>query len=171
LRPPGVTLRPARAHDAPFLRRLYASTREQELAALAWSPTQRETFLRLQLEAQERHYRSYYPQAQFDVIERRGAPVGRLVVNRSVGAIQVIDIALLPGQRGAGLGSTLLRELQDEAELQGRSVRLRVARANRALRLYARLGFRVLDEDEIYVGMEWRPSAQASVGPQPKTTS
>ncbi|HME69038.1 MAG TPA: GNAT family N-acetyltransferase [Myxococcota bacterium] len=171
MRHAAVTLRPARGEDAPFLRGLYASTREEELLALDWSATQRETFLSLQFEAQDRHYRAHYPQAQFDVIEREGAPVGRLVVDRRDDVIHVLDISLLPAQRGTGLGSALLRELQEEAAVRGSVIVLHVARTNPALRLYARLGFRVLHEEAIYVGMEWRPGTLASFEAQPKTAS
>jgi ribosomal protein S18 acetylase RimI-like enzyme len=157
--------------DALFLRRLFASTREAELSALAWSPGQIETFLQLQLEAQERYYRTHYPHARFDVIERAGTPVGRLVVDRSGGVIHVVDIAFLPDARGAGHGSELLRRLQEEAAAQGRAVMLRVARTNPALRLYSRLGFRVVHEGEIYVGLEWHPGTRLSLESQPKTAS
>ncbi|HKE12142.1 MAG TPA: GNAT family N-acetyltransferase [Myxococcota bacterium] len=171
MQPYALKLRPGRIDDALFLRRLYASTREDELSALAWAPTQIETFLQLQLEAQERHYHAHYPHAQFDVIEREGTPVGRLVVDRSGSAIHVVDIALLPAQRGAGLGGALLRELQEEAAAQGRAVMLRVARTNPALRLYGRLGFRVVQEDEIYMGLEWHPGRGLLLESQPKTAS
>ena len=171
MRPTAVTLRPARADDAPFLRRLYASTREDELSALDWSAAQRESFLSLQLEAQDRHYRGHYPEARFDVIERDGAPVGRLVVDRREGVIHLLDIALLPAQRGAGFGSALLRELQEEAVGRGSAIVLHVARTNPALRLYARLGFRVVHEDAVHVAMEWRPRDAASLEAQPKTAS
>lgn len=171
MRPTAVTLRPARADDAPFLRRLYASTREDELSALAWSVAQRETFLSLQLEAQDRHYRAHYPQARFDVIERDGAPVGRLVVDRGAGVIHLLDIALLPAERGAGLGGALLRELQKEASARGSAILLHVVRTSPALRLYARLGFRVRREESVYVEMEWRPQDEAPLEAQPKTAS
>lgn len=172
MRPTALTLRPARADDAPFLRRLYASTREEELSALAWSAVQRETFLSLQLEAQDRHYRAQYPKPRFDVIERDGVPVGRLVVDREEGGvIHLLDIALLPPERGAGLGSALLRGLQEEAAARGSAILLHVVRTNPALRLYSRLGFRVLREEAVYVGMEWRPRDVASLEPQPKTAS
>jgi ribosomal protein S18 acetylase RimI-like enzyme len=171
LRPTALTLRPARAEDAPFLRRLYASTREDELSALDWNAAQRETFLSLQLEAQDRHYRAHYPEARFYVIECAGAPVGHLVVDRREGLIHLLDIALLPAQRGAGLGSALLRELQEEAVVRGSAIVLHVARTNPALRLYVRLGFRVLREEAVHVAMEWRPRDKVSLEAQPKTAS
>jgi ribosomal protein S18 acetylase RimI-like enzyme len=166
-----VTLRPARADDAIFLRALYATTREDELSALAWSEAQRELFLSLQLEAQERHYRTSYPHAHFNVIEHDGAPVGRLIVDRGESLIRLVDIALLPAHRGAGLGSALLRELQEEAAPKGSAIVLHVVRTNPALRLYERLGFRVVREEAIYVAMEWRPGAETPLEAQPKTAS
>jgi hypothetical protein len=47
-----VTLRPIGADDLPFLCALYASTREQELAAVAWDPAQKTAFVQMQLAAQ-----------------------------------------------------------------------------------------------------------------------
>ena len=38
----GVALRPVRPDDGPFLRRVYASTRLEELAPLGWSAAQLE---------------------------------------------------------------------------------------------------------------------------------
>jgi ribosomal protein S18 acetylase RimI-like enzyme len=166
-----VTLRPARTDDAAFFRQLYASTRDEELGALDWSPSQREIFLSLQIEAQDRHYRAYHPQARFDVIERDGAPVGRLVVDRSERLIQLLDIALLPAERGRGLGSALLCELREEAEKKGSLILLHVLRTSPALRLYTRLGFHMLREEGLHVAMEWRPRAEASLEAQPKTAS
>ena len=157
-----ATLRAVRADDADFLYRLYASTRADELAALGWTDAEREGFLRMQFEAQQRHYRAHFAAARFDVIELAGTPIGRLTVERSADAIHVIDIALLPERRGQQIGGGLLREIQDEAAASGRTVRIRVERRNPASRLYRRLGFTPVRDEGIHVLLEWAQAKTAS---------
>ena len=121
---------------------LYASTREQELAQTNWSDEQKAMFCRMQFNAQTADYRTNYPDASFQVIERDGVAAGRLLVRRSDAAVHVIDIALLPEHRGAGIGTKLLKELQDEARGADKKLSIHVEQFNPARRLYDRLGFR-----------------------------
>lgn len=152
-----IALRPITDGDGPFLFRVYASTREAELLPVPWSAAQKEAFLRMQFNAQDAHYRAAYRGAQLSIILRDGAAAGRLYVDRREGELRVVDIALLPEHRGAGIGGALLRELLDEAARAGQAVTIHVERNNPALRLYARLGFRTIDGgDAIYQLMEWR---------------
>jgi hypothetical protein len=44
-----VTLRAATPDDEPFLRRLYATTRANELALVAWTADQKTAFVEMQL--------------------------------------------------------------------------------------------------------------------------
>ncbi len=151
-----VTLRPATADDADFFYAVYASTRAEELAVTGWSEEQKTQFCRMQFTAQTTHYVRHYPVAQVSVIERAGTPAGRLYVDRTTGDIGIIDIALLPEHRGAGIGTKLLRELQDEARAAGQALSIHVEKFNPALRLYARLGFKVREDKGVYLFMEWR---------------
>jgi ribosomal protein S18 acetylase RimI-like enzyme len=134
---------------------LYASTRTAELAQTNWSEEQKAMFCRMQFIAQTADYQRNYPDASFQIIERNGVAAGRLLVSRSEKAIHVIDIALLPEHRGAGIGTKLLRELQEEAKAAGKPLTIHVERFNPALRLYERLGFRMVEEQEVYFLMAW----------------
>ena len=154
-----TSLRPITAEDDPFLRRLFASTRADELAITGWSDEQKAAFCRMQFDAQSAHYRKHYADASFDVIERDSVAAGRLLVWRSGKEILIVDIALLPEQRGAGIGTKFLRELQDEAKAVGKPLTIHVERYNPARRLYERLGFKVVEEQEVYLLMEWRADA------------
>lgn len=151
-----VRLRPEREGDLPFLRALYASTRETELAPLDWPPEQKRAFLDQQFDAQRRHYREQLPDTAFDVIEVEGESAGRLYVHRSRDEIRLVDIALLPNWRGMGIGSQLLQELMDEARGDGLPLRIHVEKQNPAYRLYRRLGFRAIEDKGIYDLLEWR---------------
>ncbi len=140
--PPVITFRPITAQDEPFLISVYASTRAEELAPVPWTPEQKLAFVTQQFRAQHAHYQQHFPDARFEVLLVDGQPAGRLYVRRTVEAISIVDITLLPPHRGGGLGTRLLRELLDEGARSGKPVRIHVEHFNRALRLYERLGFR-----------------------------
>ena len=97
-----VTTRAITPEDEPFLRRVYASTREEELSVIPWDDAQKDAFLRMQFDAQHRYYQDNFPEASFDVILVDGRPVGRLYVDRRADEIHIIDIALLPEARAPG---------------------------------------------------------------------
>jgi ribosomal protein S18 acetylase RimI-like enzyme len=150
-----LRLRPITPEDDSFLRRLFASTRAEELAITGWNDEQKAAFCRMQFDAQSAHYRKHYADASFDVIERDGEAAGRLLVWRSEKEILIVDIALLPEHRGAGIGTRFLRELQEEARSAGKPLTIHVERYNPALRLYERLGFKTVEEQEVYLLMHW----------------
>lgn len=151
-----VRLRPLSDADMPFLERVYASTRMEELAATGWNDEQKAEFCRMQFNAQHAHYQKHYSSAAFSVIERCGEPVGRLYVDRWTREIRIVDIAILPEYRGSGIGTQLLKELQREAQEAAKCLSIHVERFNPALRLYERLGFRVKEDKGVYLLMEWR---------------
>ncbi len=161
-----AVLRPATAEDSAFLFRVYASTREDELALLDWSEGQKRAFVSMQHQAQDSHYRSRFPDAAFAVIECAGEPVGRLYVARTQAEIRILDIGLLPAHRGRGIATALLLALQSEAGATGRRMVLHVERHSRARNLYERLGFAPVGEAGVHLRMEWLPGAHAEAGPQ-----
>lgn len=150
-----VELRPVTDADREFLVGVYASTRDEELSQVAWEPGQREAFVRMQFDAQDHQYRLSNPHGAFDVIEVDGRPAGRLYVDRRPTDIRIVDIALLPEFRGAGVGGRLLDRLMDEAAASGRTLSIHVEIHNRAAALYTRLGFVAVAEHGVYRRMEW----------------
>src|SRR3954452_19245298 len=134
-----ISLRPVTAEDDSFLAGVYASTRADELAVTGWSDDEKALFCRRQFDAQSAHYRENYPGAALQVIENAGVPIGRLYVAHWEREIRIMDIALLPEHRGSGIGTKLLRELQEEARTAGKSLTIHVERFNPALALYQRL--------------------------------
>ncbi len=122
-----------------------------------WDDAMKESILRMQFEAQRTGYAADSPNARFETIEQRGRPIGRLVVDRRDDEIHLVDIALLPGARGRGIGGALIVELCREGEQGGRPVRLCVDWRNPALGLYRRLGFVEVGGDQVSALMEWAP--------------
>ena len=145
--------------DEELLYRVYASTRTEELAPVPWTEAQKEAFLRMQFQAQSRDYAENYPAAELLVILVDAAPAGRLYLDRNADRLLIIDIALLPGHRGTGIGGGILRRLQAEAAAAALPVQIHVERMNPALRLYQRLGFRPVGDAGIYLLMEWKAGA------------
>jgi ribosomal protein S18 acetylase RimI-like enzyme len=150
-------LRPVTDEDREFLFRLYASTRQEELAMVDWDAERKEAFLRMQFDAQTRYYAENYPGASFQVIEFEGKRAGRLYVDRWEAEIRIIDIALLPGFRRGGMGTALIREILAEGQERGLPVSIHVERMNPAIGLYRRLGFRLLEDKGVYRLLIWTP--------------
>lgn len=150
-------LRSAEGADTPFLFRVYAGTRTDELAGMGWAPSQTEAFLQMQFAAQRRSYGVQFPEARWKVILQGRAPVGGLLVSRNGAEIRLVDIALLPQYRGSGIGTALIAGLQAEAAEAGLPLRLHVDIFNRALRLYERLGFSRIGRDGLHHALEWIP--------------
>jgi GNAT superfamily N-acetyltransferase len=152
---PTIHLRPVVAGDREFIASVYASTRTDELTTTEWTDAQKAEFCEMQFSAQDAHYRQYYPTADFQVIEINGIRAGRLYVDRWKEEIRIMDLVLLPEHCGKGSGTKLLLDLQQEAVACGKSLSIHVERFNSALRLYERLGFRMIEDKGVYLLLEW----------------
>lgn len=155
-----ITLRVATVEDTEFFFVVYAATRLEELAVTGWSEHQKEQFCRMQFTAQAMHYRQSYLTAEYFVIKRGGVPVGRLYVARRAREICILDIAILPEYRSQGIGTQLLRELQNEAAHTAKALSIHVERFNPALRLYQHLGFQIIEDKGVYFLLAWSPAAE-----------
>jgi len=151
-----LALRPITDEDSSFLYQLYASTRAGEMALVDWSEVQKQEFLHMQFHAQTKFYADEFSDASFDVIELEGEPVGRLYVDVRDSEIRIIDIAILPGFRGRGIGNHYLRQVMDRAAEKGLDVGIHVERSNPAMSLYQRLGFEKIEDKGVYWFMLWR---------------
>lgn len=152
----GIALRPATDEDYGFLARVYASTREEELAFTNWSIEEKTLFCQSQFDAQTAHYQLHYPGAEYQVVLHDGVPAGRLSAVRWPGEIRIMDIALLPEFRRRGIGTSLLQDLMAEAGEAGKTLSIHVERFNPALNLYVRLGFELAEDKGVYLLMERR---------------
>ena len=147
---PHLTLRTVVPGDLDFLRRLYASTREDELLQTGWPVAQIQQFLAMQFDAQHHAYSSY-PDTTFQIIEHDGTPIGRIYLQTQADALHVVDLSLLANARGRGYGTTLLNALFTHAAAQGKITQMHVERFNPALRLYLRLGLQICEDQGVYL--------------------
>lgn len=160
-----LTVRPENPQqDEAFLFELYASTRQEELDAWGWPAEMRQHFLTMQFQASQGLHAAF-PAAEFQIVLIDGVNAGRFVVQRTRECLRVVDMALLPQHRNAGAGAALLQRVFGEAMGTQKPLRLEVMKTNRAARLYQRLGFVVIGEDELQFQMEWRAPVVAAPEP------
>lgn len=146
------TTTPAGASDEEFLRTLFIDVRRDDFELNGLQPEQIGPLLSMQFAAQMRSYSAAYPQADHRIIRWSDEPVGRILVSKSPGAAHIVDISILRGFRGRGIGRALIEDLKSTAEV----VSLNVFKGNvGAIRLYERCGFRFVSDDGVYYGMEF----------------
>ena len=155
-----VNLRPIRQDDEPFLFKLYASTREEELKLVPWNEQQKVAFLQMQFAAQHNYYQEQFSDANFSIIEQKNKPIGRLYLDYRSKEVRIIDITILSEYRNQGIGSQLLQDILISATERDLPVRISVEQNNPALNLYNRLGFKKMGDTGIYFLMEWRHISQ-----------
>lgn len=153
-----LALRPVNAADEPFLFEVYSSTRQDEMALVDWSETEKEAFLQMQYQAQRQGYLKQFPEADWQIVLLDDIPIGRLIVDRRPQEVGLMDIALLPPYRRQGIGTRFIKQVMAEATAKQMPVRLYVAKNNEgAFRLYQRLGFTTIGETGLHFWMEWLP--------------
>ena len=152
-----ITFRSVTPEDEEFLLGLYKSSRGDDLRGLGWSEDQISEFLEMQYEAQQRFHEHDYHNATDEIVLLAGEPAGHLSIERREEEIRCLDIALAPENRHAGIGTLLIRKLQDEARGANKPLRLQLIRFNRAVTLLERLGFVRTSETGTHFQMEWVP--------------
>lgn len=159
--PSPLALRAATDADTAFCRDLFATTRD-DLRQLPLPAPMLEQLIDMQRHAQETSWQAAFPNAATLILECDGRRIGRLLLDASGRDWRVVDIALLPGERGRGHGGALLGALRDQAQAASASLALSVLRSNEAaLRLYQRLGFTLVGSDEMRHELLWGTTAPA----------
>lgn len=155
-----IHTRGAMDEDVSFLYQVYKETREEELAATGWGKEEKEAFLRMQFDMQRRSYALQHPEADHSVILLDTMRIGQLMTKITDHAVWIIDVSLLAEYQNKGIGTGLIRDIQERAEEIGKAVRLHVLYNNPAQRLYRRLGFHPINENGLHIQMEWKPVPQ-----------
>jgi GNAT superfamily N-acetyltransferase len=155
----GISYRALGEDDLPFTAAVYAATRTEELAVTGWPEEVKQAFLAHQHAAQHHHYQAHYPGADWLIVERDAIAIGRLYVQEGESEIRLIDIALLPEHRGAGIGTALIDDLLGWARTLGKPVSLHVEPNNPVRRLYIRRGFVAGETQGAYQRMDWDPGS------------
>lgn len=70
---------------------------------------------------------------------------------------------ILPQYHKRGIGSLVMQSLQQDAQSELKALHLRVILTNPEKRLYARLGFKVVEQDEKTLPLRWHAPTNISV--------
>jgi RimJ/RimL family protein N-acetyltransferase len=152
----GITRRPERAEDLPFLAALFRSSALPELARMPVDDATKDALVRMQFASQTATYRAQFPQARFEIIEQRGTPVGRIVVDPGGEVACIVDLALLPECRGRGIGGMILADVMRQFAAPKRRVQCKVLAHNEAsLRMCRRVGFVPTAALPPFLQLEW----------------
>jgi ribosomal protein S18 acetylase RimI-like enzyme len=138
-----VGLRTAEPADEPFLRDLFMTVRGSQLVAGGLPSPIVAVVVDQQYRVQGAGYSAQHPKAESLIIVREHAPVGRLLLDRGARNWHVVDLALMPSARNAGIGREIMQAIAAAAREQGaKLLSLAVATTNAdARRFYTRLGF------------------------------
>ena len=151
-----IQLRIATAADEPFLFALFAHDKSLEFAPLGWSSEQLKPLVEMQFRARQQSWAQAYPSAVDSILCLEGGePIGRHLVDRQPDCYRIVDLAVITEYRNRGIGTWALHLAQESSRSESVALRLRVVRTNIALRLYERLGFMKIAEDELAFEMEW----------------
>lgn len=82
---------------------------------------------------------------------REGSEVVGVLVLQGTDVVRILDVIVALEERGRGIGSWLLGTLQR----QHKALELHVRKDNPARRLYERVGFVAIGEDDLHVHMRW----------------
>ena len=149
-----VKLRREEDSDLPFLRSLFASTRV-DVTFSHLPEEQKAHFIKMQFDAQRRHYKTYYQNAEFNIIQQNRRRIGRFYVCRMPDQIRVMEVTLIPEARRKGIGSRLIRMVQEEAKGVGMPVTLHAEKLGTEVEFYQRLGFEIVEVKESHFFMKW----------------
>ena len=104
-------------------------------------------------EYQTHHFEEKWRENQFQVIRENDQDVGAVWKEDQPDYIFIRELLLLPQFQNRGIGTLILQQVIADGNKQQKPVRLKVVKANRAIELYKRLGFR--NDGEAQGGYSW----------------
>lgn len=153
----GLSMRPSRPTDGPFMQSLYQSARP-ELQLIDAEPEVVAQVVAQQFLVQERGIGDNFPDAIHYVVEKLDTPIGVLSADFGPNEIRVLYLAFIPGARGKGYGRVVLQGVQKAAEQVRCPVATVVWASNpQARQHYLALGFRVEESTPGAERLVWYP--------------
>jgi len=148
-----VTLRPATTADGEFAFRVWKAAMEAYIEATwGWDEN-----------SQQQRQQEEFTALPYQIIQADSQPIGTLIVKHTPDHVYLSGLYLLPKHQRQGFGSRILEDLLAEGQAHHLPIRLRVLKVNpQARRLYERMGFAVIDEEEHFVVMEKQPEEAMS---------
>jgi len=149
---PPIALRAAAASDYEFARTVHHAGMRWigERLARGWDDA-----------AQDAKFASQFVLSEVRIIVLGDRDVGYLQLADEPDGLFLKDLHVSAPFRNRGIGTAALRKLFAEAERAGKAMTVGVVKFNPARALYARLGFRLVREDEHKLHLQWDPAVAA----------
>jgi ribosomal protein S18 acetylase RimI-like enzyme len=132
-----IAFRPAVAADFDYCRRIY-------FAEMDWIIRE----LGIDELAQQKSFVKQWNPSQVRIITLDGADIGWLQGFAAGDDLFLAQLFVERGHQRRGIGTEVMKRLIEEADQLNQAVRLDVVKINPAMRLYERLGFRILGEED-----------------------
>ena len=107
-------------------------------------------------DVERRKFEESYNEANSAIVVVESEDIGWLTIRRRPDHIDLDAIYLCAAWQRRGIGTRIIRELIREAAAARVPLRLSAAKINEARRLYERLGFQTIREDDLKIYMEVR---------------
>jgi GNAT superfamily N-acetyltransferase len=103
---------------------------------------------------QDTFFKEGWERAPSKIILEEGIPIGVLSFNLNNDHLFLSELQILPSSQNRGIGSHIVKGLIAEAQSLKIPLRLQVLKENKAVNLYGKLGFVVVDTTAIHIRME-----------------
>ena len=100
-------------------------------------------------EFQTRHFEEKWQEQAFQIVRGGDEDIGVIWTEDEPTCINLREIILLPGFQNLGIGTYLLKQVIERAHSKRKPIQLTVLKANKAVDLYKRLGFRIIGEASV----------------------
>ena len=93
---------------------------------------------------------------KFDIVVVNDNDVGAYLVNEEQDHYWLEMMLIVPEWQKKGIGSQIIRGLQEMAEQNNRPLKLSVIKVNPVLEFYTRFGFEIYDEGQFFFKLVWK---------------
>ena len=157
--PPPCSFRPVTPEDEPFVISLYEITLRSQMPfeAAGLTNEQIQGLVEHQYRAMMAHYNGNYPWADISIVLRGDIPVGRLIIIEFDDEVRLGDLMILPEHQNNGICTYIMRMYVAKGIAAGKKIRLHVEKINRAVNLYQREHFVIIEDLSSHWLMEYRP--------------
>jgi len=135
-----------------FIKELFFQYKTQELQAYSWPSEVLLPLLEMQFKAQRDAYQKQFPHSEEFILSEDNSPVGWLLINKAE-TYHIVNIIVHDDYRGKNIGTRTVQEVIKQANRENKKVTLTVNKNSPALKLYSRLGFKIVNADELFVSM------------------
>jgi GNAT superfamily N-acetyltransferase len=147
------SFRPATGEDFGFVRNLHRETLKEYVAQIwGWDEEQ-----------QEKLVRERFDPVKVQIIQSDGKDVGVFQIEERPDGWFLANIQLAPDYQRKGFGTQIIQDLIAKADEKNQRVTLTVLKPNPARHLYGRLGFVVVQKDDVRYEMRREPGSKGSI--------